>query len=1066
MSRRGDLHRLAARASTIDERLSGDYLPDDAVGANDRAGAEKRLAAWGGPRNDRDSEWLPRRLARAGIDERAALALLGTVKPCHSPLPAWAKALGWVSPAVKWGEGRTTKAENADPLPFEELLWPAVCAADRRLARRLGSALPESLVASARADLRRSLLRRLSRAAGPALFAEFRLFRQLSRAWPAGFPAAVGSAGSRVLYDAFVLDLRSRWAEFLDEKPVLARLIGTIVHFWLEAAVEFIGGLTRDYPALCEWLGGGIALGKVSALQLDLSDPHRGGRTALILTFAAGPNLVYKPKDLRIDAAWAKFLDWLDKRGAPVSLKASRVLARGDYGWAEFIVKEPDPGPEAGALDRQAGALLALFYLLQARDMHDENVIPSAAGPVVIDLETLFHPHFAEWLLGRPADGATRAALNQLADSVLATLYLPVWVARPDGRAVAVGGMDKQPQTRSDVGAGFRHINTDAMTLVRTEAELGAASEPSGDVPPALNIAAVTEGFAAMYSFLAARREELVAPGGPLDEFRGLRVRTVIAPTPVYGVVAKQAARPENLGDGADWSLHFESLGRDFPRNLGADGTWRVLAAERRDLANLDIPFFSAATDARWIETGDGERIEDYLAEAPLETVRRRAERLSEHDLRRQLRLIRAALSIARPFHPATGKNQTAGHSKAREIARTNPQAKPDEQFVAMAQQIGATIARAAIVDAQGAAWIGAMPVGHDYAAVDVVGTDLYAGTMGIALFLAALSHVAEDPGSRALALKAVASARRIHAPFERGARSARRMGIGGGMGIGSVIYGLVRIAGFLAEPALLEEASRLGMLLTEDRIAADRAYGILDGAAGAVLGLLALYRATGDRLILERAVLCGRHLLAAQIVDDAGNTGWRAGRGAVLLNGIARGAAGIALALARLHAATDETAFLQAAEDAVRSERALSAVEAELGGSSCRWCDGAAGRHLAYLDILTAPAAALLRDIDFALDAAAGAPFSAGDDLCRGNFGRVEFLLTAGQRLRRAELIDQARRLAVSLSVRAIERGGFALEGAETDLHPGFFRGLSGIGYQLLRLAAPAKLPSVLLWE
>ena len=30
----------------------------------------------------------------------------------------------------------------------------------------------------------------------------------------------------------------------------------------------------------------------------------------------------------------------------------------------------------------------------------------------------------------------------------------------------------------------------------------------------------------------------------------------------------------------------------------------------------------------------------------------------------------------------------------------------------------------------------------------------------------------------------------------------------------------------------------------------------------------------------------------------------------------------------------------------------------------------------------------------------------------------------------------------------------------------PGFFQGTAGIGYTLLRLACPARLPAVLLWE
>ena len=40
----------------------------------------------------------------------------------------------------------------------------------------------------------------------------------------------------------------------------------------------------------------------------------------------------------------------------------------------------------------------------------------------------------------------------------------------------------------------------------------------------------------------------------------------------------------------------------------------------------------------------------------------------------------------------------------------------------------------------------------------------------------------------------------------------------------------------------------------------------------------------------------------------------------------------------------------------------------------------------------------------------------------------------------------------------------GFGLKG--TVDNPALFQGAAGIGYQLLRLAAPEKVPSLLLWE
>ncbi len=53
----------------------------------------------------------------------------------------------------------------------------------------------------------------------------------------------------------------------------------------------------------------------------------------------------------------------------------------------------------------------------------------------------------------------------------------------------------------------------------------------------------------------------------------------------------------------------------------------------------------------------------------------------------------------------------------------------------------------------------------------------------------------------------------------------------------------------------------------------------------------------------------------------------------------------------------------------------------------------------------------------------------------------------------------------AAQVVARAKQRGTFGYSPL-LGYNPGFFQGASGIGYELLRLAYPDQLPSVLLWE
>jgi len=198
-------------------------------------------------------------------------------------------------------------------------------------------------------------------------------------------------------------------------------------------------------------------------------------------------------------------------------------------------------------------------------------------------------------------------------------------------------------------------------------------------------------------------------------------------------------------------------------------------------------------------------------------------------------------------------------------------------------------------------------------------------------------------------------------------------------------------------------------------------------------------------------------------------------------LTGLSHGAAGISYALLRLHGATPKPAFLAAAMDGLQYENSMLAphrhawpdlrydetnpLRFERTGS---WCNGTPGIGLARLATAAIHSTPEIeRDIEHAVEHALHRPMPAIDTLCCGTFGNLDLLVLAAHHLQRPELLTTARRRAAALALEAQEQNGYLLFGSSArSFHPGFFRGTAGIGYQLLRLAAPDALPSILVWH
>ncbi len=1074
---------LVARASTFWERVAPPFVtvdePPFRQQVNDRIGRWKTVAA------QADHEHFMRRLKWGGINPDELPSYLGTVRVRSGQrLPRWARGmkrfLSAVSPYSPSESSISGIPETTAEVPFQHLLLPLVAAASRRVARSAAGWYP--LTYDAQGDLRHSLLQRISKVSTAVFYATFDKFRQRNRE-RANAAAAETSEPitSTLAYDAFVATQREKgMMEVFVRYPVLLRLMATVVEQWVEATREFLHRLRYDAGPLQDFMKDAKSLGNVEHLQTGLSDPHQSGRSVMVISFTSGRKLVYKPRPRAMDSTFFNLLEWLNGLPSGITLRAPRILDRGNYAWVEHVAHQAcHDEQEVATYYARAGGLLALLYAVDANDCHFENLLAAGADPVLVDPETLFHQRPDEPVTSGVQNSAEAIAWRFLAQSVLATGILPGWhVDSGHDELYDISALGATPDENvAPKQLVWENVNTDQMCPM----VIPGKPRPNENLPqlngrpqPVDNYRAeLLDGFQAVYSTMVANREALTAPNGPLGDVHGCNSRFLFRNTRTYAQLLQHVCQPRYLEDGADFSIELEYLARAPLNERGKPVWWPILRAEQQALVQLDIPIFQTSIASACLHLDGRGQTDNFARRSSWSRVCERLDQLGTSDLERQSELIQVAFcerSAASTESDRTSRRTTPNQS-------TLPTTVSSSELVARAKELAEQIRQRAFIGDDGSAcWLGfRLHPRTLQPQAQPVDTTLYSGTLGVGLFFAALWHLTQDPQAAQMARAACIPVERVVTQPDL---MSEQLPLGAGIGIGSIILGLVSISQLLDEVSLLDQAERLARRIDIESILRDTRLSVVAGSAGALLGLLALYKVLPSPGTLERARWCGEHLLDRRTVSNAGLKTWTTLEGRQLA-GMAHGAAGISYALMRLFEATEDAGYLRAAEEAIAYERTLFSVAEDNwpdlrhdGKTLCfmnAWCHGATGIALARLGSLSGTNQDLiLEDIEAALRGIQAYGLGAVDQLCCGNFGRIDLLLTAAERLKRPDLAELAQRRTASL---------LQLRPAGTDFHyhhrmgcdafnPGLFQGASGIGYQLLRLAYPTVLPSLLLFE
>jgi type 2 lantibiotic biosynthesis protein LanM len=1057
------LQQLAFNTYSLSERLALLNTPIQDLNQDLGDIARQRLQAWQKIAAKNDPIKFSHRLLWSGLNQDLVLAALAGDKPtekCKTPVSDWLICLQSVlniannySPqsSPKTLQHQCFKSES--PIPFESVYIPFLAVAEDNLPF-LNCLAPE-----AKNHLLRSLLENLATIGTPTLMGEFQAFR--------------GNNNNNSLRDFLLMQIthkqKQKFQSFLEllfedglwglfqKHPVLAKLLSLAVIFWCESISEFQTRLEQDWKEIEKCFSPNQSLTQVVDCQCNLSDSHNRGRSVLIITFDTGLKIVYKPRNLAIDFAFNEILNWCNQQSSLLHLLPIKILNRENHGWMEFIPNSPCK--DNSSIERfyeRCGMLLALLYLLEGTDCHQENLIANGEYPVFIDGETLFHYHIKT--TSKTDHTALENASHILQNSVLRTFLLPQWGLLPnDNLTVDISGLGGETQFYET--PVWKHINTDGMRLETAQKNVIQGNAPTllGEtIDMSSYQLEVTKGFQKMYLTLLNHKELLLSKDSFLQAFEQIKVRFVFRNTQTYYTILQNSYDPKYMRNGVDRSIALESLSRAFLTSDECPMCWSILEAEIQSLEQMDIPFFTTVTNDTHIYLPNGKTDTGTFSQSSFLAVQNNIELLSKERLQTQLTIIKGALQARyrqEPSFPSTPILLEARNADYVKINRS-------EALLETAIILGETLISKVITGSDsGLAWLGLnyKPKISRFR-WQVLGVGFWDGNIGIALFFAALAKITGESQWYEYTQQVLSPLQETFSSLN--SFQQRRVGTDIGVAsLGSMIYGLETISKLLGSQNFASTSQKILECITPELIEGDIYFTVLNGSAGGILGLLAI--AESSPVALELAKKCGNHLVGQK--GDGDKTPKPIG--------FSSGMAGIAYSLLRLYKATGDEIYLETAKVAITYERlsfdrqsgTWNDFRTDPPRNSMSWANGATGIGLARLGGLSELDTPDIREeIDHILQAIKQHSIWGEDDLMWGNCGRIETLLVAANACNYPDLLPLAKSWGNTIQ----KSQKLLVEDKNYFINPSFLHGVSGVGYTLLRLIYPHLLPSILLWQ
>lgn len=410
------------------------------------------------------------------------------------------------------------------------------------------------------------------------------------------------------------------------------------------------------------------------------------------------------------------------------------------------------------------------------------------------------------------------------------------------------------------------------------------------------------------------------------------------------------------------------------------------------------------------------------------------------------------------------------------------------EKYLDAAQRVGTDICRDAVWYKDRCNWMTFSSEGFGFdqkIAFNTVDSGFYNGLSGIAFFLANLCRFSESPLFRKTAEGAIRQLLVAKNSLEPGLR------LGFFTGWTGIAWTLIAAGNYLQKNEWIREGEKL----TDEILKLDPAQcgmDVIDGAAGAIPALIAIYRSY-PRDELHRYILrLGDHLTGLAEKND-GKYSWKTMEDAKHnLTGFAHGAAGFMNALVELYDFTKNRQYLEPVYGALEYENSffnhekqnwpdfrdfheyLPVAKPENDSQEdfpLNWCHGAPGIGFSRLNAYAATGdEQFKRDFDRAVSTTikeTGLEHPMGFSYCHGTFGNAELALAGYALFATPGLREYAEKVGDFAIEHFINKDRPIPNGCGSDFPaPDFMVGNAGMGYYFLRLYNQGACPCILILE
>ncbi|GKU26677.1 type 2 lanthipeptide synthetase LanM family protein [Clostridium folliculivorans] len=695
-------------------------------------------------------------------------------------------------------------------------------------------------------------------------------------------------------------------------------------------------------------------LGEIKDIEVSMGDVHCDGKTVAIIHFQ-NVNVVYKPRDMKLDLQFQEFLKWVNSKNIieGIQLSITKIHTTKNCGWMEYVEQiECDSQEKVNRFYTKSGILLGILYCFNAVDFHFENIIAHEEDPVLVDLETLFHPKITD-KSAKNKDSGFQTAIEFIYQSVAKIGLLPTRMrVRKDDKiqSIDVGALSESKNQNSILKSlVFENLDSDNLSLsyeyLPVDTKKNAPKLLGQALDPKKFMDYLLDGFKSFYLFAQKNKTEML--DFTISTFAECQIRIILKSTVTYTSLLNIASHPDFMRQPIHRLILLSKIGANDYYDIN------IKRFELSELCRNQVPYFYTSFESHDLKGYPNICFSNSVERNTSEILSNKLNNLSLIDMQIQISLIKDAFFVRNSENDITGitfnyesdsqprpnewlrfSEDIADHLHSRSFKGINDDGQVDRAYVG---------AQTLMTDSED--WN-----------VDVDSLDLYDGNSGTALFFIYLWKISGNEQYRRYAIETIQPVVQI---VNKRNEIKYEGAIGAYKGLGGLAYALNKIT-LLTGDSLLSDSIDGVLDLIEQNIDEDVNFDFIGGGIGCLAALLSIYQKPYNQALKNRALS-----LSIRIYEFLKNKFLPSEYGKVInLNkerigsGFAHGTAGFAPYLYKLYTITSNNEILELLQNILEYERHIfyssnmpgwhsSLQKSEMDIS---WCSGVCGILLSKL--------------------------------------------------------------------------------------------------------------------